>query len=270
MSLCGYFDEVTLCYIAVALTCVGCAAADLVGRFKSGNRIKSILWGKPQCSFYLLNAGAGLFALFSSEALGTTQIFSATPLNLSLAIVKSAGIALATFISLRTTLSTIPAANGQKIEIGPGRLFAALLENIEHRIDQERIVQATKDIKSIAPSLSPRAVLYVVLPYCFDQAEKDLGDREKISSALEAIYVSKLNIFPSERSALMLSHLHSRFGLSVLKSAKELVTNEYVNTSTQDGKAIGGGGISNELQLSEKELDELIQQLRDKSMKREH
>ena len=81
MSLCGHFDEVTLCYIAAALTCTGAAAADIVGRFKSGNRIKSIMWGMPQCSFYLLNACAGLFALFSSEALGVTQIFSAALSN---------------------------------------------------------------------------------------------------------------------------------------------------------------------------------------------
>ena len=270
MSLCVPFDEVTLCYIAAALTCAGCAAADLVGRFKSGNQIKSILWGKPQCSFYLLNACAGLFALFSSEALGTTQIFSAALSSLPLAITKSVGVAVATFLSLRVTLNTLPTADGKKIEFGPGRLFATLLENIEHRIDRERMKQAAKDIKIIAPLLSPRAVLNVVLPFCINQAEKDVGDHAKITTTLEAIYKSTHDIFPDERSALMLNLLYPIFGLSVLEAAIELVTKEHINPSTQGGKATVGGGISNELQLSEKELDELIQQLRDKPTEREH
>lgn len=264
MSLCGHFDEVTLCYIAAALTCTGAAAADIVGRFKSGNRIKSIMWGMPQCSFYLLNACAGLFALFSSEALGATQIFSAALSNLPLAITKSVGIAVATFLSLRVTLNTVPTTDGKRVEFGPGRLFATLLENIERRIDRERMKQAAKDINKIAPLLSPRAVLNVVLPFCINQAEKDVGDHAKITETLEAMYNSTHDISPDERSALMLNLLYPIFGSSVLEAAIELVTKEHVSPSTQGGIGLCGGGISNALQLSEKALDELIQQLRSK------
>lgn len=258
-----------LCYAVVAITCVGCAVADLVGRFKSGNRLSSILIGVPQSFFYSLNIGAGLFALFGSEALESTTIIATALSNLPKAIVEASGLALATFISLRTTVSTlISSGNGQKLEIGPGRLFAVLLENIERRIDQKRTVDASKDIKSIVNSLTPRAVLNVVLPYCFDQAEKDPGDREKITAALEAIFNSDRDIFQNERSALMLSHLHKVFGLSVLKSAIELVTDENVEDTNKTATSSDtvGNMDSDELELSDKELDDLHQQLRAKSI----
>jgi hypothetical protein len=268
MSQYCFVGDTFFCYFAVAVTCAGCAVADLVGRFKSGNRIDSILWGWPQGTFYILIVGAGLFALFASEALGSTHIIGTANSNISLAIVQASGLALATFIGLRTTVK-----NGKKIEIGPGLLFAMLLENVERRIDQDRTVIATAEIKSINKILSPRAVLNVVLPYCFDQAEKDPGDRQMISGVLEAIYINKDKIIsPSERSALMLSHLHKVFGLSVLKSAIELVTDEGADSSAQATGAtalrsseIDGSEISSALESTnsklDSELDSLVRQL---------
>jgi len=259
-----------LCYAAVAVTCAGCAVADLIGRFKSGNRISSIVWGKPQGFFYMLNMGAGLLALFGSEALSSTQIIAEASSNLSLAIVKASGLAVATFVSLRTTISTlISSGNGQKLEIGPGRLFATLLENVERRIDQDRMVKASEEIMSIAPSLSPRAVLYVVLPYCFDQAEKDPGDRQAITNTLATIYTDNdPNIFISERSALMLSHLHKIFGLSVLEAAKKVVEKEVVGLFNQEVSANAvfspetiGSVIPDELESSDLELDNELKKL---------
>lgn len=182
---------------------------------------------------------------------------------------EASGLALATFISLRTTVSTlISSGNGQKLEIGPGRLFAVLLENIERRIDQDRTVKATEEINSIVNLLAPRAVLNVVLPYCFDQAEKDPGDREKITAALDAIFNTDRDIFQNERSALMLSHLHKAFGLSVLKSAIKLITSKDAGLSDQgigETVAISPDTIrdinADMLDTSGIELDNVYQQL---------
>ena len=241
----------------------------LVARFKSGNSIDSILIGKHQFIFYVLNICAGIFSFFSSETLGSTKIIEASSSNLALALLKASGVALAAFIGFRSTVSTLlPSKDGQKIEIGPGQLFAALLENIERRIDQGRMVKVSKEIKSIVPLSSPRSVLNVVLPYCFDQAEKDAGDRTAITNSLEAIHTSIANISSNERCALMLNHLHKSFGLSVLKSAIELVDvksdphfSEVYGCSSSSNAYKDGIGQIDVLQLTSVELDTIIKEL---------
>src|SRR5688572_25284027 len=92
-----------LCYAVVAVTCAACAVADLLGRFKSGNRVNSILLGRPQFFFYLIIISTGLLTLFASEALEKTNILSTSSTNLPLALVYAAGIAFAAFIGLRTS-----------------------------------------------------------------------------------------------------------------------------------------------------------------------
>lgn len=259
--------EYLICYGVVAITCLGFAAADLMTRFKSGNSVGNILWGIPQGCFYLLVMGAGIFTLFGSETLGNTKIVETVSKSLGLSIMESVGVGIVTFIGLRTTINVLTASEaGKKVEFGPGTLFAALLENIESRIDNDRTVKATKDIKKIAPTLSPRAIFYVVLPYCFDQAEKNVGDRESITSTLKTVYDDKdRNISLRERSALMLIHLHKRFGLAVLESAKELVEQEDAEgwSDANGGGSSGssGRGTQDDLQLTESQLDSLLNTL---------
>ena len=268
MSQYYFIWNVFFCYAAVAVTCAGCAIAHLLIRFKSSNPASKIMIGEPQSIFYLLNIGAGLLVLFGSEAMGSTEITKTALTNLSLAIVKASLLAVATFISLRATLSTPTSSEyGEKKEHGPGRLFSALLENIELRIDQNRMVDAIVAIKKIEKLPTPRAILNVILPYCFDQAEKDAweGDREKITSALEAIYNGNRDIHRNERSILMLNHLHKAFGISVINSAIKLIENEDVGLSngTVDGNLLGAvdRGGANTLKSTDSELDGLLQQL---------
>ncbi len=247
-----------LCYITVAVTCWGSAIAHLVNQFKSGNRVKSILIGPPQLVFYLLNVGAGLFAFFGSEVLGSTKITETSVSNLSLSIIQASGFALATFFSFRTTVK-----NGKNIEIGPGLLFAMLLDNVEQRIDHNRIIEATNDITGLPKTPTPRAVLNVVLPHCFDQAEKDTGDRkEKITKALQAIKTNTdRQLTTLERSRLMFNHLHKDFGINVLKSAINLVDKQGI--ILPDGSTIDSvdNKVSSELKSTGEELDLLLQKL---------
>ena len=258
MSQYCLIGSAALCYVTVAVTTAGCAVAYLVGRFKSGNSIHSILFGGPQYVFYTLNIGAGLFTLFASEALGSSHITEKVVSNLSLAIVQASGLAFATFIGLRTTVK-----NGENIEIGPGQLFAVLLDNVERRIDQDRTVKATEDIMGLAKLPTPRAVLNVVLPYCFDQAEKNPGNRPEITKTLEAIVTDNdRNAFPRERSILMLSHLHKSFGIEVVRSAIKLVDDASIIPPASLPPPVGTEAL-NAIQSSDTELDNILQQLRE-------
>lgn len=262
MSQYCLIGSAVLCYVTVAVTTTGCAVAYLVGRFKSGNSIHSILLGGPQYVFYTINIGAGLFTLFASEALGSSHITEKVVSDLSLAIVQSSALAFATFIGLRTTVK-----NGENIEIGPGRLFAVLLDNIERRIDQNRTVKATEDIMGLSSKLpTPRAVLNVVLPYCFDQAEKDSGNRTEITKTLEAIVTDNdRNTLSRERAILMLSHLHKSFGIEVVISAIKLVDDANIIALDKNaaGSPLVGTEALNAIQSSDTELDSILQQFRE-------
>ncbi|PCJ20778.1 MAG: hypothetical protein COA96_15730 [SAR86 cluster bacterium] len=242
-----------ICYLLVLITCTGLACADLLGRFKSGNSIRSILNGTPQTLFYILSSGAGSITFFGSETLEYTQIILTTSENISLGVVQSVLFSVATYVALRTTIS-----NGESIEVGPGLIFLALIQSVERRIDQDRMVVAGTEIMKIE-KVSPRGIMFVVLPYCFDQAEKDQGDREKITETLEAIYRNEdIDIQEAERSALMLSHLHKIFSLAVVQSATALVSKEISPKMRPGSKNIVGEKPKNGLELA---LDELIEKL---------
>jgi hypothetical protein len=218
------------CFVAVSATSLAFAVIELLLRFKAGNEIKIVLFGKPQYWYYAINILFACGALFASEALELTKLFSSAQTKLPQAIVQSAALALASLVAARTSFGSgmAPTDAGDAGGWGPGVLVGKLLAIVDEKIEQNRFIATAPTLKSLAESCLPVYIYSFVLPYCFAQSERRAGPAEiEITKKLQEI---------EQKSDAMLTLLHKEFGSACLNAAIQLLGESGKTPNTNDPK----------------------------------
>ena len=231
--------SVILCYGGAVFAGVAVALIELLSRFGPGNHPSWVLVGIPQIAYFALNACVAGMSLFSSEALGQSDVVSLFATAPPLAVLKAAGVGVLGMFALRSSLFSIESKGqkGPKVEVGPAHVLSVFNRYLDRQIDQKRSGEAYKRVAKLMSGVPPDAI-YPDILLCIAAAESipdEVGTKLKLD--IERLMTQKNWKNPSVKAIAVGLEIHRELGSDTLESVVASIREAICSSGERGGQS---------------------------------
>lgn len=221
----SFFSNIPIlvCYSSAAMIGILIAVVELVSRYGSGNNPEWILLGRPQSLYYFINASAAMITLFISEAFETTTIVNDFNLNMSMAVIDSCKIGIASMFVLRSSLYSIERSDKKvKFDLGPAQILNILNRYLERQMDQNRGNAALREVDKIMKGFEPNLMDLTAL--CLQVPEAiPPEDSARLRKDVDILRKNSAKITPGALAIMMGLQLQKEVGSETLRTVVNLL-----------------------------------------------
>jgi len=246
-------------YFCVALVGVLIAVAELLSRYGMGNNPAWILLGKPQALYYLVNALAGIVALFFSETLGYSDVIATLSKEPALGVIMALKVGAISMLALRSSIYSVQRkGSSERFDLGPAQILNIMNRYLDRQLDQNRGDQALDEVHKILGdfdlSLMELSTICLAVPEAIPKE-----DLERLRKTLDALRSSK-SVSQSVRAITMGIEIQKEVGTNTLRKAVAILRERSLKSEiSQEPKGIEKTELEDvedpvDLQL-DKELD---------------
>ena len=209
-------------YATAAFSCLVVAFVELLSRYGTGNRPRWILFGLPQTAYYVVNALAGIVALFVSETLGYSTIAKTYEVNVNLAIIDSVKAGIFSMFALRSSLYSVEKKNSSaRFDLGPAQILNIINRYLDRKMDQNRGKQALNEVASIVADFEPNLLeLFSICAAVPEAIPKE--DIDRLRTDVQALIKEK-NISAGVKAITMGLRIQKEVGTGTLSAGVEIL-----------------------------------------------
>jgi hypothetical protein len=212
-----------------------------------GNNPAWILTGKPQSLYYLVNALAGVVALFFSETLGYSEVVKSFSTNPALGVILAIKVGGISMLALRSSIYSVQRkGGGERFDLGPAQILNIMNRYLDRQLDQNRGDHALDEVHDILGdfdlSLMELSTICLAVPEAIPKE-----DLERLRKTLDAIRSSK-SVSPSVRAITMGIEIQKEVGTKTLRKAVEILRKRALKSAAfQDPKGEAAKAVEAEL-----------------------
>lgn len=257
--------DFVVAYICVAAVGILIAVAELLSRYGMGNNPTWILVGKPQFLYYLVNALAGVVALFFSETLNYSEVVKTFASDPALAVILALKVGAISMLGLRSSIYSVQKkGSSERFDLGPAQILNILNRYLDRQLDQNRgdlaLEEVYKILKDFDLNLMELSTICLAVPEAIPKE-----DLERLRKTLDALRSTK-SVSPSVRAITMGIEIQKEVGTNTLRKAVEILRERALKDGSvmepkESSKAENEGVDDPTNSQLDKELDEKLNSL---------